>query len=529
MPQPVTPMEEGQRLVGETGQSYMAVTPMGSAQNVWSAVDHDTYENVFIIKQPSAFDTGSTGGKKWPLFQSEMVMHEYFKDCPHIRRQVDRITRQGPNANSSDPPRIVLEPTETTLADARVKRSMTGDEIRIIMVGVLHGLAEIHKRGLVYADLKMENIFVNGFRDTAEETAAGKLVAMIGDLGTVTDDTHGKIQPIAYRAPEVYFKNLISPAADVWGWGIIFCQLLEAEVRHTETGLYDDVWNTSVFLTEEAVKRAMCEDFELRSNNYYKDVSMPYQRPEDREKELWAKRLLRKGVAADDVMFLAWVLNPDPTQRPSAQEVLQHPQIQQASSRRPSAYNSGTATPHNAGMPPGVPSMQNFQSGSMSTNPSSSSRQSSPTRAHKAWTEPLADVPVPGLYLPDYRNMLSSMGGGSNQQTLKDGSQPQNISKDMVPPSQSHGGPTQSMPQSAPRQSQHQQPDTKPAHKRMHSEEPASRVVKNAARPALPDTASQNQLGSTVGSIEGKQPQAGNAAGRGGFFDGGLMSRLRGD
>jgi len=166
----------------------------------------------------------------------------------------------------------------------------------------------------------------------------------------------------------------------------------------------------------------------------------------------------------------------------------------------------------------------------MSTNASSSSRQSSPTRAHKAWTEPLADVAVPGLYLPNYRNKLSSLGGGSNQQTLKDGPRPQNISEDMVPPSQPHGGPTQSMPQPAPRQSQHQQqPDTKPAHKRMHSEESASRVVKSAARPSLPDTASQNQSGSAVGSIEGKQPQAGNAAGRGGFFDGGLMSRLRGD
>jgi len=144
-------MNEGDYLTGETGDSYLAVSPLGNVRrgttpNVWSAVDSETQEDVYVIKQPSADDTG----KGWPRFSSEMVMHELFKDCPYIRRQVDRIPPNAP-MEGGEPPRLVLEPTETTLANARDARPFTAEEIRILMTGVLMGLNEIHKRELVYA------------------------------------------------------------------------------------------------------------------------------------------------------------------------------------------------------------------------------------------------------------------------------------------------------------------------------------------------------------------------------------------
>lgn len=149
----VTPLREGQELVGESGGSYLTVSPLGNPRpgvtsNVWTAVDAETNQHVFILKQPAADDYFGSYGRAWPKFRSEMIMHELFKDCRYIRRQLDRIP---PPKHSPEPPRLVLEPTECTLTDARKLRPLTDGEIKTIMKHVLLGLREIHSKGLVYA------------------------------------------------------------------------------------------------------------------------------------------------------------------------------------------------------------------------------------------------------------------------------------------------------------------------------------------------------------------------------------------
>lgn len=155
----------------------------------------------------------------------------------------------------------------------------------------------------------------------------------------------GTVQPIAYRAPEVYFRHEISPAADIWSWGLIYCQLLEAQASFHKTGLYDELLlgSTSFVQKELSVRKAIATDFDLGSVPYYDDCALPYQGIGARQGTHW-EALLRKGVTPDEISFLKWVLNPVPTERPSAQQILDKGWLGPARGEEGSMAASGSAS-----------------------------------------------------------------------------------------------------------------------------------------------------------------------------------------
>ncbi|GAB7349498.1 hypothetical protein MBLNU459_g0208t1 [Dothideomycetes sp. NU459] len=308
-------LSEGAELVGESGRKYLAVSPLGQA-NVWTAVEVDDTSNIVVIKEPSADDT-SPG---WPDFQNEMVMHELLKDSSSIRKQVDRI----PPTKEGEPPMLVLEIFETTLWSARAKRPFTTAEVKSVTKDALVGLADVHARGLVYADLKMQNIMVDGFDADAPTDDPSHLTATLGDLGIVMAPSHGKVQPVSYRAPEVYFKGEITPKADIWGWGLIYCHMLEARNRFSKTGLYDDLdsGNGTMFEREQAVRYAISNDYKIQNNAYFQDVPLPPKDDRTHKGDQW-EELRRRGLEDGEVDFLRWVMRADPRKRPSAAQILQ--------------------------------------------------------------------------------------------------------------------------------------------------------------------------------------------------------------
>ncbi|KAF1988985.1 hypothetical protein K402DRAFT_452267 [Aulographum hederae CBS 113979] len=235
------------------------------------------------------------------MLNGETAMHEGLEDCPHIRKQNDRANVTEPLSRTSGPSGVVLEPMEMTLVEAVQRRTITEDEIRVIMTGALHGLAAIHDRGLVYRDFKTNNIYINGFRDTPEATMSEEsLIAMIGDLENIT---RGQLVP---GAPS---KDMATPAANIWSWGSIMSRLLEAEAS---------IASPSQTNSEDLRRHSIRQDAETRDTE-----SLPHN-------EEWLVRLRRKGVAEPDISFLSWVLHPDPTKRPDAKTILTHPQLAQS-------------------------------------------------------------------------------------------------------------------------------------------------------------------------------------------------------
>lgn len=221
----------GAEFTGKSGTTWIALNPLGQ-DNVWIATAKHDRDQLAVLKAPNADDSADQG---WPRFKHEVIMHELFKRCAFIRRQIDRIP---PDLDNDDPSILVLEYFETTLWKARIERPMSKAEIKAIARSVLQGLQEIHDADLVHCDLKMPNILINGF-DKERAGDGSSLHVSIGDLGIVMPPMKGKAQPITYRAPEVYFRHDITSAADIWAFGLIYCHLLEAQHQFLKLGLYD--------------------------------------------------------------------------------------------------------------------------------------------------------------------------------------------------------------------------------------------------------------------------------------------------
>lgn len=170
----------------------------------------------------------------------------------------------------------------------------------------------------------MQNILLSGFEEQPNERAVvgdNKITTKLGDLGIVMEPAKGLVQPIIYRAPEVYFRNEISPAADIWSWGLIYCQLLEAQAAFNKYGIYDELLIGNQGQKERSVERAIAHDFGLGTLDYYDGCRLPYRDTTHYEGQQWDK-IVEKGVPEKEVQFLKWVLNPVPTDRPSAQDIL---------------------------------------------------------------------------------------------------------------------------------------------------------------------------------------------------------------
>ncbi|KAK5126891.1 hypothetical protein LTR85_008249 [Meristemomyces frigidus] len=310
----MTAIVEGAELIGESGKVYLAVSALGQ-ENVWTAVQKDDPSNIVVLKAPSADDTSTS----WPRFQHEMIMHELLKDCSAIRKQVDRIP---PVKGEGSPPILVLEIFETTLWQARTKRPFSKDEVQSVAKSILQGLKEVHDRGLVYVDLKMQNVMLSGF-NTSDAGDGRKLVTKLGDLGIVMEPANGKAQPVAYRAPEVFFKGELTQAADIWAFGLIYSHLLEARRRFSNTGLYDDLFvgGGSMVEREQAMRFAIANDYDIRNVDYYKDCALPYRDETHETGQQWDE-LRKRGITEHEIEFLQWVLTTDPRERPTAQAIL---------------------------------------------------------------------------------------------------------------------------------------------------------------------------------------------------------------
>jgi len=304
-------LSEGAELVGESGRTYTAVSDLGQA-NVWVAAEKGNTSNIVVLKEPDPHEPAP-----WPKFVHEMIMHETFKNCPSIRKQVDRV----PPSQAGAGPTLVLEMFETTVWSARTKRPMTLLEIKAITKAALLGLKDVHAQGLVYADLKMQNIMLNGF-DTTKPGPPDALLVKLGDLGTVMEPDKGQVQPVVYRAPEVYFKGEITPKADIWGWGLIYCHLLEAQHHFSTTGMYDDldIKTGSTRDRMDAVRYAIANDYEVHGEPYFREVALPKQ--DHRGKGTQWEDLRKKGLEQSEVDFLRWVMRADPRKRPTAEQIL---------------------------------------------------------------------------------------------------------------------------------------------------------------------------------------------------------------
>ncbi|KAK2804724.1 hypothetical protein FQN50_006462 [Emmonsiellopsis sp. PD_5] len=311
--------------------------------NVWKVTYPDNDDCQFIIKYPQFDDSPET---QWPAFQKEMEMQNLFRNAKFIRKMVDTV----PSRSDSELPNMVLEPFEKTLWTSRTRRPLTLREIKHSMKWALLGLQEIHQQGLVYCDFKMENVLVNGFDDVNPATNDPKVPLMLqvklGDLGSVMAPDRGEVTSISYRSPEVYLGKPWTSAVDIWAWGIAvkantfnafryrfanlyrqYFHLLQAQVNFASIGIYDNIIKGTLEQKENAIRRAQCYDFNIRSVEYFKDCNIPTIEGDGAKggldsDEHWTDVLVDLGIPEHEILFLHTVLEPDPTKRLTATQIL---------------------------------------------------------------------------------------------------------------------------------------------------------------------------------------------------------------
>ncbi|EME42309.1 hypothetical protein DOTSEDRAFT_73213 [Dothistroma septosporum NZE10] len=308
-------LHEGAEFVAESGRTYLAVSSLGQ-DNVWIGAEKGNEDHIVILKSPASFDAPGF----WPKFQQEMTMHELFKDCQTIREQVDRVAP----GESGSPPILVLAMVATTLGMARNKRPFSRPEIVAIVRGLLESLRDIHDKGLVYSDVKMPNIMLDGFSNRKPSADGSDLTVKLGDLGEVMYPSTGTAQPIAYRAPEVFFKGEIGPASDIWAVGLVLSHLLEAQTNFSENGLYRDLFHahTTADQSVRLVRSAIANDYDLKNSDYYKACTLPHSKGEAHVNNWDA---LQGRLSPGDIAFLEEIMQADPRTRPTAASLLQNP------------------------------------------------------------------------------------------------------------------------------------------------------------------------------------------------------------
>jgi hypothetical protein len=91
-------------------------------------------------------------------------------------------------------------------------------------------------------------------------------------------------------------------------------------------GMYDSICTGILEEKTEAIRDKLAVDFDLVSVPFYAEDEqcaqmLPPAQPE--EAYMWANSMVEKGVAGEDVQFLAGVLNPDPEARLTVREILE--------------------------------------------------------------------------------------------------------------------------------------------------------------------------------------------------------------
>ncbi|KAL3632467.1 Calcium-dependent protein kinase 14 [Castilleja foliolosa] len=246
--------------------------------------------------------TDKTSGE---LFACKSILKKKLRtrvDIDDVRREVDIMKHlpKHPNIVSlkdtyedSHAVHLVMELCEGgELFDRIVSRGhYTERAAAAVTRTIVEVIQNCHKHGVMHRDLKPENFLFANMKETAPLKAIDFGLSVFFKPGERFNEIVGSPY---YMAPEVLKRNY-GPEIDVWSAGVILYILLCG---------FPPFWAE----TEQGVAQSIIRSIV----NFRRD---PWPKVSDRAKDLVKK-----------------MLNPDPKQRPTAQEVLDHPWLQNAKS-----------------------------------------------------------------------------------------------------------------------------------------------------------------------------------------------------
>ncbi|KAG8993965.1 hypothetical protein FRB90_000564 [Tulasnella sp. 427] len=336
----------------------------GQYSTVWLAQDLRSSRYVAIKILQSQATSAMEEFKVLDLFANDPLAWE------NIAEHLDTFTHEGPFGEHQC---IVFELLGVSLRDflkSHPERQLGGKEVRSIAKQLLLALKTIHKQGIIHTDIKQSNLLIvvpdidivarssdvpeaQGATNTSPSTKYSPLESRplsttipegfkvkLADFGSA-QPIDGKnalwpIQPQLLRAPEVILDAGWGAPADIWNFA---CLIFEIYSNHVLFDVPPEVEVPPEYI-QLALMQSMCGGFpegllsKGRLAPQYFDpqtgqVDGIFFRPIPLRQAIegWMKALHSATDAEIDLFsdFLGSMLKLEPSDRPSAAELLEHP------------------------------------------------------------------------------------------------------------------------------------------------------------------------------------------------------------
>ncbi|KAA6385173.1 MAG: putative AGC family protein kinase [Streblomastix strix] len=164
------------------------------------------------------------------------------------------------------------------------------EEILNYLAMITMGLAEMHRKFIIHFDLKPENIFLFGDK-----------YVKIGDFGTSVSlgSDKNKVKKLVgtqyYVSPEMLDGEPCNMSTDIWSLGVILYQLIQLHLPFDASNLID---------LSSKIRRGI--------------PAVPFQ-------QMKCSQQLKEIVQ--------WLLEPDPSKRPTAVQLLEHSLLKERAQR----------------------------------------------------------------------------------------------------------------------------------------------------------------------------------------------------
>lgn len=215
------------------------------------------------------------------------------------------------------------------IEECKLPKYFTVERLKHVAHQCLFTLACLHQHDVIHCDLKPENILISSL------TSCQIKVIDYGNAYLHHDQRCSYVQSRAYRAPEVVLGLPYTPKVDLWSLGCILMELYTGKL------LFDNRSVQALLASHIAVLGPLPKNLlreGLLSEHYFPEASESAQlkqglvgKHDGRVCRLKPRRTSIASILAshgcDDselVHFITQLMNPDPKERPSAEEALKH-------------------------------------------------------------------------------------------------------------------------------------------------------------------------------------------------------------
>ena len=284
----------------------------GSYGTVYEGINKETNTKVAIKKLKQKIDSWEDCMNQNEVYFLRKLTH------PNIIKLIEVIREQNSDIS------FVFEFCDCNLYEyitnhRKRKKIIPEEKIQNIIYNITCGLSYLHSSNIMHRDLKPENILISTSNLNIKNNAI-----KIADFGTAKEIPQYKNNSLTdyictrwYRAPECVLKSKnYDEKIDIWALGCIMAELYNLKPLFPGQSEFDQI--------EKIVKILGTPKYDQWPEGYRLMENLNMQFPNCNRKDL---RNLFFDISDEGINFLEYIFQYDPAKRPSANDLLGHPYL----------------------------------------------------------------------------------------------------------------------------------------------------------------------------------------------------------